>query len=73
MTQWDKIFSTGTMAGDIMTEFAEGKLSCENVQRCFRNIYPEASREVRSLIREKGTHEARKLTRKALRRRGLMK
>lgn len=72
MTNWNKIFSTGNMAQDVMRNFAEGKMSCETVQRCFRNVYPEASSELRAVIRSQGTKRTRELARKALRRRGLV-
>lgn len=72
MTNWNKIFSTGTLARDIIEEFAEGKLSGEKTQQCFRNTYSDASGELRKLIREHGTLKARKIARKALKRRNLI-
>ncbi len=70
MTNWNVVFETGEF--NALTEFANGQLSCENVQKVFRNQYPEASAELRNLIRTKGTAYARRLTRKALKRRVLV-
>lgn len=70
MTQWNKVLSK-PVGQNAIRMFAEGNLSCENVQKVFRNNDKEASGQVRSLIREKGTAEARKIARKALRRRGI--
>jgi len=72
MTQWNKVLSN-QVGQDAIRMFAKGDLSCENVQKVFRNNDKEASGEVRSLIRTKGTADARKIARKALQRRGLLK
>ena len=73
MTKWDNVLETGSVGVDALRNFAEGKLNCEQVQVVFRNRYPEASATVRNVIRTKGTQEARKLAKTALRRRGLLK
>ena len=73
MTKWDNVLETGSVGVDALRNFAEGKLSCEGVQVVFRKRYPEASATVRNLIRDRGTHEARKLAKTALKRRGLLK
>ena len=72
MINWTNVLSNkvGTHA---VKKFALGELSCESVQQVFRASKDrEASGDVRRLIRERGTAEARKAARKALRRRNLI-
>ena len=72
MTKWERILDSQT-GKTAMTMFASGNLSCESVQQVFRaGVDREVSGEVRRLIRDNGTQYARRLTRKALRRRSLM-
>lgn len=71
MTKWDKVFSVPN-SGFILQDFVDGRLNIEEVQQQFRNVYPEASAEVRRVIRMRGAKESRRLARKALRRRGLL-
>ena len=73
MTKWENVLETGSVGVEALKNFAEGNLNCEQIQVVFRNRYPEASATVRNLIRTKGTQEARKLARTALKRRGLLK
>jgi len=72
MTKWDKVLSNPVNTGAILM-FAFGKLNCENVQKVFRALPDrEAAGQVRGLIRNHGTQLARRISRKALRRRNLM-
>ncbi len=70
MVQWANVLKNQT-GKKAITKFATGELNCEEVQKVFRNKDREVSGEVRSLIRTKGTAEARRIARKALRRRGI--
>ena len=72
MVKWNTIVGTGKTGVSALREFAVGNLNCEDVQVAFRNKYPEASSELRRVIRTRGTMESRRLARKALRRRNLM-
>ena len=72
MVNWNAVLGTGKVGVNAVRNFVEGKLNCEQVQVCFRNRYPEASGELRRVIRERGTHAARTLAKKALRRRNLI-
>ena len=72
MVKWNEVFSTGRMGVNAVRNFVEGKLNCEQVQVMFRNRYPEASSELRRVIRNRGTKDARTLDKKALRRRNLV-
>jgi len=72
MVNWTNVLSNkvGTHA---VKKFALGELSCESVQQVFRaGANREVSGQVRKLIRERGTAEARRVARKALRRRNLI-
>jgi hypothetical protein len=72
MVNWGNILNdpTGRCA---VKMFANGDLSCEKVQRVFRAGQDrDLSGQIRSLIRNKGTAEARRLARKALKRRDLI-
>jgi glutaredoxin 2 len=71
MTNWNKVLSHPTGQSAIK-KFALGEYSCEDVQQVFRNKDREASGDVRRLIRNKGTQYARRIARKALRRRNLI-
>lgn len=70
-TNWNVVFETGNVGVSAMQKFVDGELSCETVQKVFRNKYPEASATVRNLIRTNGTQKARVMARHALRRRNL--
>jgi hypothetical protein len=72
MVRWEKILETGRVGVDGLKMFSEGVLNIEDVQLLFRNRYPEASGELRRVIRERGAKTARTLARKALRRRNLV-
>ena len=54
-----------------MNQFAVGNISTKNVSTCFANT--DKAGEFRKLVRTYGSTYARRLTRKALRYRGLMK
>ena len=69
---WNRVLSTPVSVGAVQM-FAEGNLNCEDVQRVFRiGRDREAAGQVRKLIRTRGTQLARRISRKALRRRELM-
>ena len=71
MVNWGKILeqSIGVSA---ISMFADGRLNCEEVQQVFRAQKDrKMSGEIRNLIRTKGTAEARRIARKALKRRGI--
>jgi len=71
-TNWTRVLSNPVNVGAVQM-FAQGGLSCEGVQRVFR-VLPdrEVAGQVRQLIRTRGTQLSRRISRKALRRRGLM-
>jgi len=72
MVNWGNILSDPTGRSAVKM-FANGDLSCEKVQRVFRaGKDRDLSGQIRSLIRNKGTAEARRLARKALKRRNLI-
>lgn len=72
MVNWTNVLSNPVNVGAIQL-FAQGKLNCEDVQRVFR-VLPDrnAAGDVRKLIRTRGTQLARRISRKALRRRSMM-
>lgn len=72
MIKWNKVLSNPVNVGAVQM-FAQGELNCENVQRVFRALPDrEVAGQVRRLIRSHGTQLARRISRKALRRRELM-
>jgi hypothetical protein len=72
MTKWNKVLSNPVNTSAIYM-FSTGELNCENVQKVFRALPDrEAAGQVRGLIRQHGTQLARRISRKALRRRNLM-
>ena len=72
MVNWTNVLSH--KVGQVAIEkFALGEMNCEDVQEVFRaGKDREASGDVRRLIRNKGTQYARRIARKALRRRNLI-
>lgn len=72
MVNWSNILSE-PVGQNAIRMFANGDLSCEEVQKIFRAGQDRAvSGQVRSLIRNRGTANARQIARKALRRRNLI-
>lgn len=72
MVNWTNVLSNkvGTHA---VKKFALGEYNCEDVQKVFRaGTDRKVSGQIRRLIRERGTAEARQIAKKALRRRGLV-
>ena len=72
MVNWTNVLSdkVGTHA---VKKFALGEYNCEEVQKVFRSGKDrETSGQIRRLIRERGTAEARRIARRALSRRGLV-
>ena len=69
-TEWDVLLSS-QCAIKTLNKFATGGESTKAVSTCFANT--EKAGEFRKLVRTYGTTYARRLTRKALRYRGLMK
>lgn len=67
MVQWNKVLETVGLQD--VVDFASEKMSGKNFEKSLR--FTEVSGEVRNLIREKGVVEARKITKKALRRRNV--
>ncbi len=72
MVNWTNILDK-PVGRSAIQKFALGDLNCEEVQQVFRaGKNREASGQVRGLIRDKGTQTARRIARKALKRRGLL-
>lgn len=72
MVNWGNILDQ-PVGRDAIRMFANGDISCETVQKIFRaGKDRELSGQVRNLIRTKGTHAARQVARKALKRRNLL-
>ena len=69
-TDWDLLLSS-KCAVKTLSKFATGEQTTRGVTSCFSNT--ERAGEFRKLVRSYGTTYARRLTRKALRYRGLMK
>jgi hypothetical protein len=69
-TDWDVLLSN-KCAVQTLNKFASGAASTRGVATCFANT--EKAGEFRKLVRTYGSTYARRLTRKALRYRGLMK
>lgn len=69
-TDWDVLLSN-KCAVKTLNKFASGVESTRGVTNCFANT--EKAGEFRKLVRTHGSTYARRLTRKALRYRGLMK
>ena len=69
-TDWDVLLSS-KCAVKTLNKFATGGESTKAVATCFANT--EKAGEFRKLVRTHGSTYARRLTRKALRYRGLMK
>tara|TARA_R110002020_G_C16032446_1_gene752999 strand:+ start:177 stop:404 length:228 start_codon:yes stop_codon:yes gene_type:complete len=69
-TDWDVLLSN-KCGVKTLNEFAKGAESARGVTSCFANT--ERAGEFRKLVRTYGSTYARRLTRKALRYRGLMK
>ena len=72
MINWGNILQNPVGCAAIQ-KFANGELNCEEVQKVFRaGKDRDTSGQIRSLIRNKGTAQARKAARQALRRRNLI-
>lgn len=72
MVNWENVLSH-SVGQEAVKRFALGEYSCEDVQQVFRAGQDrEASGDVRRLIRTHGTQYARRIARKALRRRNLI-
>ena len=72
MINWTNILSN-KVGQHAIKKFAMGEYNCEEVQKVFRAQPDRAtSGQVRSLIRNRGTANARQVARKALRRRNLI-
>ena len=69
-TDWNLLLSNKCSV-KTLNKFAAGEASTKGVTTCFANT--EQAGEFRKLVRNHGTIYARRLTRKALRYRGLMK
>ena len=69
-TDWDVLLSSKCSV-KTLNKFARGAESTKSVTSCFANT--EKAGEFRKLVRTYGSTYARRLTRKALRYRGLMK
>lgn len=69
-TDWDMLLSSRCSI-KTLNKFASGEASSKGVTSCFANT--EKAGEFRKLVRTHGAVYARRLTRKALRYRGLMK
>lgn len=69
-TDWNLLLSNKCSI-KTLNKFANGEESTKNVTSCFANS--EKAGEFRKLVRTHGSMYARRLTRKALRYRGLMK
>jgi hypothetical protein len=68
-TNWEMLLST-RQSRTIMKRFATGKYSTQAVTKAF--AYTDQAGEFRKLVRSSGTTYARRLTRKALRYRGIL-
>lgn len=72
MTNWNAVLRT-TIGKNTIRKFAMGELSGENTLKVFRGSKDkEVASEVSQLIRKRGTQLARRISRKALRRRNLI-
>ena len=72
MVNWTKVLDRKT-GQEAIKKFAMGEYNCEKVQQVFRAGQDrEASGDVRRLIRTRGTQLARRIAKKALKRRGLV-
>ena len=72
MVNWTNVLSNKVVQHAVK-KFALGEYNCEKIQQVFRaGADREVSGQVRKLIRERGTAEARRVARKALRRRNLI-
>lgn len=68
-TNWGMLLST-RQSSTIMKRFAIGQYSAQAVTKAF--AYTDQAGEFRKLVRASGTTYARRLTRKALRYRGIL-
>ena len=72
MTNWTKVLGT-SIGKNTIRKFALGELSGDKTLQVFRGGKDkEVASEVRSLIKKRGTQMARRISRKALRRRNLI-
>jgi hypothetical protein len=72
MVNWTNVLSH-KVGKEAVKRFALGEYNCEKIQQIFRAGQDrEASGDVRRLIRTRGTQEARRIAKKALRRRNLI-
>jgi len=69
VTNWEAVLSNRNRRRDVV-QFATGELSGTELQYRFEGS--NVSSEVRSLVRTRGVQDARKVARKALRRRNLL-
>lgn len=71
MVNWSKVFSSHVNAKNDLTEFATGKISGGEIQKRFSPNRIGECVGIRDFVRTRGVTEARRIARKALRRRGV--
>ena len=72
MVKWEKVLNK-TVGCCAVQKFVEGSLSGFNLQKVFAACTDsEVSGQVRNLVRSKGAKEARRIAKKALKRRNLV-
>lgn len=73
MIDWNLVLAKPVNVGAVQM-FATGEFSCKNVEKVLRVVTEnkEESGAIRGLIRNNGTQMARRITRKALKRRNLL-